>query len=74
MVVHGDTFVLLSPEVATISSFLRLPMAGLLVLAELALFTIDLFIIGTDYYCIYLAAVPVALMLLIGYFCLRKHK
>lgn len=50
-----------------------LPMAGLLVLAELALFTIALFIIGTDY-CIYLAAVPVALMLLIGYFCLRKHK
>lgn len=50
-----------------------LPMAGLLVLAELTLFTIALFIIGTDY-CIYLAAVPVALMLLIGYFCLRKHK
>lgn len=50
-----------------------LPMAGLLVLAELALFTIALFIIGTDY-CIYLAAVPVTLMLLIGYFCLRKHK
>ena len=50
-----------------------LPMAGLLVQAELALFTIALFIIGTDY-CIYLAAVPVALMLLIGYFCLRKRK
>ncbi len=42
-----------------------LPMAGLLVLAELTLFTIALFMIGPDY-CIYLAAVPVALMLLVG--------
>ena len=42
-------------------------------LAELSLFSIAILIISMDY-CIYLAAVPVALMLLIGYFSLRKHK
>ena len=46
---------------------------GTALLAELSLFSIAILIISMDY-CIYLAAVPVALMLLIGYFCLRKHK
>ena len=46
---------------------------GVELLAELSLFSIAILIISMDY-CIYLAAVPVALMLLIGYFCLRKHK
>lgn len=43
-----------------------LPMAGLVMLAELTLFTIALLIVGMNY-CVYLAAVPVVLMLLIGY-------